>query len=83
MVLDEPNSNLDSEGEDALIASIQGVRARGGIVVVIAHRASALSALDLILVLNQGRQAAFGPKDQVLRAMTRPSVAPLTVVSKS
>jgi PrtD family type I secretion system ABC transporter len=83
VVLDEPNSNLDSEGEDALIASIQGVRARGGIVVVIAHRASALSALDLILVLNQGRQAAFGPKDQVLRAMTRPSVAPLTVVSKS
>jgi ABC-type protease/lipase transport system fused ATPase/permease subunit len=82
VVLDEPNSNLDSEGEDALTVAIQGVRARGGIVAVIAHRASVLSTVDLVLVLNQGRQAAFGPKEQVLRAMTRQSAAPLTVVGE-
>ena len=84
VVLDEPNSNLDAEGEEALTIAIQGVRDRGGIVIVIAHRASALSAVDLMLVLAQGRQAAFGPKDRILGAMTtRRSSAPLTVVSKS
>ena len=81
VVLDEPNSNLDSEGEEALTAAILGVRSRGGIAVVIAHRASALAAVDKVLVLNQGRQLAFGPKDEVLRAAMRPTVAPLTVVA--
>ncbi len=46
VVLDEPNSNLDAEGEAALTKAISGVRARGGIVIVIAHRPSALAALD-------------------------------------
>lgn len=81
VVLDEPNSNLDSEGEEALTVAILGVRSRGGIAVVIAHRASALAAVDKVLVLNQGRQLAFGPKDEVLRAVKRPTVAPLTVVA--
>ena len=83
VVLDEPNSNLDSAGEEALAASILGVRSRGGIAVVIAHRANALSAVDQVLVLNQGRQQAFGPKDEVLRPTGRPSARPLTVVSKA
>ena len=83
VVLDEPNSNLDSEGEEALTAAIRSVRSRGGIVIVIAHRASALAAVDQVLVLNQGRQQAFGPRDEVLRTVLRPAATPpLTVVSQ-
>jgi ATP-binding cassette subfamily C protein len=81
VVLDEPNSNLDSDGEEALTAAMLSVRARGGIVFVIAHRASALAAVDHVLVLHQGRQQAFGPKDEVLRNVLRPASAPLTVIS--
>ena len=66
VVLDEPNSNLDAEGDEALTRAIVGVRARGGIVVVVAHRPSAIAGLDLILVMNQGRQIEFGPKDETL-----------------
>ncbi len=66
VVLDEPNSNLDGEGEAALTVAIQGVRARGGIAVVIAHRPSALVAVDLVAVIQNGRLAAFGPKDEIL-----------------
>jgi ATP-binding cassette subfamily C protein len=82
VVLDEPNANLDSQGEEALTAAILGVRSRGGIVIVIAHRASALAAVDQVLVLNQGRQQALGARDEVLRAVLRPVAAPLTVVSQ-
>jgi ATP-binding cassette subfamily C protein PrsD len=76
VVLDEPNSNLDNEGEEALTAAILGVRSRGGIIIVIAHRASALTAIDQVLVLNQGRQQAFGPRDEVLRNVLRSPAAP-------
>ena len=55
VVLDEPNSNLDSEGEQALTGAILGVRARGGVVIVIAHRPSALAGVDLILVMADGK----------------------------
>ncbi len=71
MVLDEPNSNLDAEGDEALTRAIKGVRARGGIVVIVAHRPSALAAVDAILLLVEGRQQAFGPKDAVLAKITR------------
>ncbi len=67
VVLDEPNSNLDAEGEQALTQAIAGVRARGGIVIVIAHRANALAAVDQVLVMGDGEAKAFGPKDQILR----------------
>ncbi len=66
VVLDEPNSNLDSEGERALARAIAGVRQRGGIVVVIAHRPALLAVVDHMLVLNEGRQQAFGTTDAVL-----------------
>ena len=66
VVLDEPNSNLDAEGDEALSRAILGVRARGGIVVVIAHRPSAIASVDMLLMMNQGRAQAFGPKDEVL-----------------
>ncbi|BCG80471.1 type I secretion system permease/ATPase [Mesorhizobium sp. 113-3-3] len=81
VVLDEPNSNLDAEGEAALTEAIQGVRARGGIAVVVAHRPSALASLDQVLVMANGRVQAFGPKNEVLNKVTRPGGVPLKVVS--
>jgi PrtD family type I secretion system ABC transporter len=66
VVMDEPNSNLDGEGEAALTEAILGVRARGGIAVVIAHRPSALAAVDLVAVIQNGKMVAFGPKETVL-----------------
>ncbi len=54
VVLDEPNSNLDAEGEDALTQAILSVRARGGILIVIAHRPSALAGVDQVLVMGDG-----------------------------
>jgi ATP-binding cassette subfamily C protein len=72
VVLDEPNSNLDAEGDQALTAAIHSVRARGGIVVVIAHRPSALAAVDQVLVMGDGQVKSFGPKDEVLNKVLRP-----------
>jgi ATP-binding cassette subfamily C protein len=74
VVLDEPNSNLDAEGDAALKGAIESVKARGGIVVVIAHRPSVLAAVDVIGVVQNGRLVAFGPKDQVLNAGAQPAV---------
>jgi ATP-binding cassette subfamily C protein len=70
VVLDEPNSNLDSEGEDALVEAIVRVRRRSGIVVVVTHRPTALSGVDLVAVMIAGRLKAFGPKQQVMQRMT-------------
>jgi ATP-binding cassette, subfamily C, bacterial len=67
VVLDEPNSNLDAEGESALSAAIQSVRDRDGIVLVIAHRPSALNTVDHVAMINAGQLSAFGPKDEVLK----------------
>lgn len=87
VVLDEPNSNLDSEGDEALARAVAGVRARGGIVVVIAHRPSAIAGVDLVLMLREGRVQAFGPKDEILaRVLQRPAAAaarPLKVVPET
>jgi PrtD family type I secretion system ABC transporter len=85
IVLDEPNSNLDADGEEALTRAIMSVRARGGIVVIVAHRSSALAAADFVMTMVHGRQQAFGPKDEVLAAARRepaPS-APLKVVPQT
>jgi ABC-type protease/lipase transport system fused ATPase/permease subunit len=66
VVLDEPYSNLDGDGEAALYRSLAGVRARGGIVVVITHRRSAVNVANKLLAIADGRQIAFGAKDDVL-----------------
>jgi ATP-binding cassette subfamily C protein len=71
IVLDEPNSNLDAEGEAALAAAIGSVRNRGGIVVVIAHRPSVLGQVNKIMYLRDGRIELFGPSDQVMDHLTR------------
>lgn len=70
VVLDEPNSNLDSQGDAALTKAISSVKARGGIVVVIAHRPSAIAAVDTLLALSNGQLQAFGPKDDVVSRVT-------------
>jgi len=72
VVLDEPNSNLDAEGETALASAINGIRGRGGIAIVIAHRPSALASVDKVMVLANGQVQAFGPKDEVLKKVTQP-----------
>jgi ABC-type protease/lipase transport system fused ATPase/permease subunit len=66
VVLDEPDSNLDAEGEKALGEAIAETRSRGAIVVVVAHRPSALSAVDQVLLMHQGRLIEIGDKDKVL-----------------
>ena len=76
IVLDEPNSNLDAEGDEALTRAILGVRARGAIVVVVAHRPSAIAGVDYILVMSKGRQQQFGPKDEILNRIAQVSSAP-------
>jgi len=80
VVLDEPNSNLDAEGEQALLQAIMGVRQRGGIVVLVAHQPSALATVDFILAMNQGRVQAFGPKHEIL-AKLFPRPQPAVVVA--
>jgi PrtD family type I secretion system ABC transporter len=76
VVLDEPNSNLDAEGDEALTRAILGIRARGGLAVVVAHRPSAIAGVDYILVMAKGRQQQFGPKEEVLNRVIQPSVPP-------
>lgn len=80
LVLDEPNSNLDSIGDAALNTAILAAKQRGAIVIVIAHRPSAIASVEKLLFLQNGTQAAFGPKDEVLRLITPPAIPPLSVV---
>src|SRR6476661_5854862 len=83
VVLDEPNSNLDSEGDEALTRALRAARERGSIVVVVAHRPIGIEAVDQLLVLKDGRMQAFGPKEtvlgQVLQRVAPPS--PIKIVS--
>jgi ATP-binding cassette subfamily C protein len=77
IVLDEPNSNLDAEGDEALNQAVLKARERGAIVIIVAHRQSALAAVDQVMLLADGRIQAFGPKDEVVsRVLRRPTVVP-------
>ena len=71
LVLDEPNSNLDSEGDEALTRAILEMRERGGIAIVIAHRPSALAGVDTVLAMAHGRVQLFGPKEEILAKLRR------------
>ncbi|MEM8704076.1 MAG: type I secretion system permease/ATPase [Pseudomonadota bacterium] len=72
VVLDEPNSNLDAIGESALTNAIKAMREKGSIVIVIAHRPSAIATVDKILCLKEGKMAGFGPKEEVLKQVVQP-----------
>ncbi|MGH8831456.1 MAG: type I secretion system permease/ATPase [Polaromonas sp.] len=69
VVLDEPNSNLDSEGEIALAQAMSALRSEGVTSVVITHRPSLIAHVDKVLVLNAGRVQQFGPAKEVMKAM--------------
>lgn len=71
-VMDEPNSNLDAEGEIALDRAIRASIKRGAAVVVVAHRPSALQAMDNLLVLTNGQIAAMGTRDEIMRKVSQP-----------
>ncbi|MCR8825131.1 type I secretion system permease/ATPase [Pseudosulfitobacter koreensis] len=68
VVLDEPNSNLDNDGTEALNKAICAMKADGRSIMIMAHRPSAITECELLLILDQGMRAAFGPKDEVLKS---------------
>ena len=83
LVLDEPNSNLDAEGESALQQALAQAKARGITVVLVGHRPSMMRSVDKLAVLRDGALDAFGPRDAVLARLQAPqgAVAAVTPVS--
>ena len=77
IVLDEPNSNLDSEGEAALMEAMQRMKEQGATLIVITHRPSILTGIDKILMLREGRAELFGPRQEVMARLARTGVVPL------
>jgi ATP-binding cassette subfamily C protein len=71
VVLDEPNSNLDAAGSDALNAAVRQAKQEGRAVIIMSHRPAGIAECDLILVLQDGAAKAFGPRDEVLKAQVR------------
>jgi ATP-binding cassette subfamily C protein len=71
LVLDEPNSNLDSAGQDALNLAIRQAKAEGKAVIIMAHRPAGIAECELILIIDGGVTKAFGPRDEVLKAHVR------------
>ena len=76
VVLDEPNSSLDEEGDAALARAIQEGKARGTTFVVMTHRTSVLGVADKMLVLRDGMQQVFGPRDEVLATLQQAKQQP-------
>jgi PrtD family type I secretion system ABC transporter len=81
VLLDEPSANLDGEGEAALQEVVNQLKARRAIVVLIVHRRSSLALCDKVLVLLNGQQRDFGPRDEVLRKMAGPALTPAPSVN--
>lgn len=75
VVLDEPNSNLDGQGDAALMTAITTLKSRGASVIMMTHRISALSAMDKIMILAQGRPARYGLREAVLEGLGPVAVA--------
>ncbi|WP_353473811.1 type I secretion system permease/ATPase [Salipiger sp. H15] len=71
LVLDEPNSNLDNEGSEAVNAAIRRLKEEGKAVLIMAHRPAAIRECDMLLMLEHGARVAFGPKDEVLRSQVK------------
>ncbi|MCB1334806.1 MAG: type I secretion system permease/ATPase [Roseivivax sp.] len=71
LVLDEPNSNLDNEGSEAVNAAIRQMKKEGKSVLIMAHRPAAIKECDMLLMLEGGARVAFGPKEEVLRQVVQ------------
>jgi PrtD family type I secretion system ABC transporter len=77
IVLDEPNSNLDSAGEAALLEALNQLRKARRTIILITHKTNILSAADKLLILNEGTVQLFGPRDEVLARLASPRVVPM------
>ena len=74
VVLDEPNSNLDADGDVALVKAVREIRSRGGVVITVSHRPGLLEGFETILLLRDGRMVACGPKNEILeKFLSKPS----------
>jgi ABC-type protease/lipase transport system fused ATPase/permease subunit len=71
VVLDEPNANLDAEGENALVKAIETLRSEQSIVIVVSHRSNALAVLNMTMVIHEGRSIAFGPSEEIFARVAR------------
>jgi ATP-binding cassette subfamily C protein len=71
LVLDEPNSALDAEGSEALNAVVNTMKAEGKAVLIMTHRPTAISTCDNLLVVDQGKVAAYGPRDEIIKSMMK------------
>jgi len=65
IILDEPNSNLDADGENRLKDAVAAVKVRGGIALIITHRQNVLNVCDTIMVMENGKKTVFEPKEKV------------------
>jgi len=81
VVLDEPNANLDTEGEAALALAITGMRERGVTIVMVSHKPSVLAQADKLMVVRGGRVERFGPREEILRMLAPPPVNQPAVVA--
>ena len=73
VVLDEPNSNLDRPGDEALSSAIDGMRARRQTIILVSHRVQAIGKADLLLFIEKGTQRAFGPRNEVMKLFQGPT----------
>lgn len=76
VVLDEPSSNLDDEGERALMNTLRQLKERGVTVVLVSHKPSTIAGVDVLLVLKQGQMALLGPRETVLRHLVGGAATP-------
>ena len=83
VVLDEPNSNLDGEGDAALTKAISDAKERGRTVLIVSHKLGVLPVIDKILVMRDGQAELFGPRDEVLQRIMPPRPTPVAVEAKA
>jgi ABC-type protease/lipase transport system fused ATPase/permease subunit len=77
IILDEPNSNLDTLGEAALVEAVRRLQAAGKTIILITHKANILSSVERLLVVSEGTVQMYGPRDEVLARLANPQVVPL------
>ena len=82
-MLDEPYSNLDHDGDVALMNAIQGAKARGAIVIIVSHRPSGIAVCDKLLILQNGAQQAFGPREEIMQKFFPRQLQPVPATVKA